>query len=79
MSDILEVMRTGMPCVDAGRRCKAMEARSGCDCARAADEIERLRAALKEISDNEYSDPSASASIAYDALHPNQQISEGTK
>ena len=29
--------------------CRMMEARSGCTCAEAADEIERLRATLREI------------------------------
>lgn len=42
--DLVARLRAGI-CDD---RCKAMEARSGCSCAEAADEIERLRARLDE-------------------------------
>lgn len=44
--DIVERLRAAETCSEAGQRCRSMEARSGCCCATAADEIERLRAAL---------------------------------
>lgn len=55
MSDIVERLRNGEPCLDpSGVRCRIMDARYGCLCAIAADEIvritaevERLRAALE--------------------------------
>ena len=40
MSDLVERFRRGEPCDD--RKCRVMEAASGCMCAEAADEIERL-------------------------------------
>lgn len=43
MTDIVERLRIGEPCSEAGYQCKVMEAKSGCHCAIAADEIERLR------------------------------------
>lgn len=49
MSDIVERLRSGSICSDihdTGSCCRVMEARSGCECAEAADEIERLRAGL---------------------------------
>ena len=48
MSNIVERLRKGEPCLEAcGDRCKEMSVRGGCLCAIAADEIERLRAALE--------------------------------
>jgi hypothetical protein len=47
MMDIVERLRRGEPC-DGGNQCRIMEASSGCTCAEAADEIERLRAVLKD-------------------------------
>jgi len=46
MTDSVERLRAGEPC---NPRCGVMDARSGCCCATAAEEIERLRAALREI------------------------------
>lgn len=48
MSDIVERLRKGGPCIEAagcdgGGPCKVMNASSGCACAEAADEITRLR------------------------------------
>ena len=51
MSEIAEYMRQGGPCIELNERCKVMDAASGCACAKAAAEIERLRAALREIAD----------------------------
>lgn len=42
MSDLVERLRAGIE--NCGDRCKVREAKSGCECAEAADEIERLRA-----------------------------------
>ena len=47
MIDIVEVMRTGRVCDD---KCCVMEAKFGCLCAEAADEIERLRTALEKVA-----------------------------
>lgn len=44
MSDIVESLREGMICEVEGAKCAVMDARSGCICAEAADEIEELRA-----------------------------------
>lgn len=45
---VISRLRDGVSCDDSqGKRCRMMEARSGCTCAMAADEIERLRAALE--------------------------------
>lgn len=52
MSEIAEYMRQGGPCIELNERCKVMDAASGCACAKAAAEIERLRAALREIESN---------------------------
>ena len=57
MSDIVERLRNGEPCrATSGVRCRFMDARYGCLCAIAADEItrltaenEKLRAALWDI------------------------------
>ena len=46
MTDIVERLRAGGPCPDP---CRVQEAKSGCTCAEAADEITRLRAALDLI------------------------------
>lgn len=46
-TDLLARLRVGDICADP---CRMMEARSGCLCAAAADEIERLRGALAEIA-----------------------------
>lgn len=53
MSEIAEYMRQGGPCIELNERCKVMDAASGCACAKAAAEIERLRAALRMIRDHE--------------------------
>lgn len=58
MTDIVERLRAGEPCVECcGDHCAVMEVRSGCLCAIAADTItalraenERLRAALEIMS-----------------------------
>jgi hypothetical protein len=58
MSDIVERLRAGEPCNEDGNLpCKVRDARSGCACTIAADEIaklraevERLRAALKHYA-----------------------------
>lgn len=44
---ILAVLRNGI----CEHSCRVRDARSGCACAVAADEIERLRAALNDIRD----------------------------
>jgi hypothetical protein len=46
MTDIIERLRAGEPC--CADPCRVLEARSGCLCATAADEIERLRAERNE-------------------------------
>jgi hypothetical protein len=50
MSDIVERLRRGAPCNDNGIRCRVLDAKSGCECAEAADEIERLQRAVQELS-----------------------------
>jgi hypothetical protein len=42
MTDIVQRLRSGEVCIN--NPCRMMDARSGCACAEAADEIERLRA-----------------------------------
>lgn len=49
MADIVEDMRGGLPCTEAGNPCTVMDAAIGCFCAKAADEIERLRQVLENI------------------------------
>lgn len=49
MTDIVERLRGAETCRESGRPCRAMDARSGCCCAAAADEIERLRAANDKV------------------------------
>lgn len=44
--DILTRLRNGLCAI----RCRVMNARSGCDCAIAADEIERLRQQVAQRS-----------------------------
>jgi hypothetical protein len=47
--DIEARMRSGEPCFEAtGELCRVRDARSGCACIAAADEIARLRALLDE-------------------------------
>ncbi len=48
--DIVQRLRDAEPCIED--ICKMRDARSGCCCASAADEIERLRAALKAVMDH---------------------------
>lgn len=43
---LLHRLRTGALCQQEGCRCHVIEARSGCQCAEAADEIEQLRGLL---------------------------------
>ena len=46
MTDIVDVLRSGKPCSEAGGYggvCKVMDTKSGCSCAIAADQIELLR------------------------------------
>ena len=58
MIDIAKRLRNGDLCRSGNDLCKVRDARSGCECAIAADEIERLRAALEAaiISMEEASD-----------------------
>ena len=49
MTDIVERLRDGGETCGI-QRCITREARSGCTCAEAADEIERLREALLQIA-----------------------------
>ena len=51
MTDIVERLRAGFQCAESGNRCRTMDAQSGCVCAEAADEIQRLRAALRTVDD----------------------------
>lgn len=41
--DIVGRLRIGEPCSEAGNPCKDIDAKSDCQCAIAANEIERLR------------------------------------
>lgn len=50
MSDIAKLMRNGNPCRSGPDLCKVRNAESGCECAMAADEIERLRAELERLT-----------------------------
>jgi len=47
MTGIVERLRSGRECGDS---CRRKEAVSGCICAAAADEIERLRTALESLT-----------------------------
>lgn len=54
MDDIVKSLRKGVPCIEAAGcevsgPCKIMNAHSGCACAEAADEIERLRAGNRDL------------------------------
>lgn len=49
--DIVARLRDAEPCAD-GHPCKAKEAASGCCCAEAADEIERLREQVRHAEHN---------------------------
>jgi hypothetical protein len=66
MSDIVERLRKGGPCIEAagcdgGGPCKVMNASSGCACAEAADTITFLRAELEKMrADIAYADKHAS-------------------
>ncbi len=50
MTDIVETLRKGGPCEVDGVKCVFMEATSNCYCAIAADEIERLRGVVINLS-----------------------------
>ena len=55
MSDLVERLRRGEPCREGcGAPCRTMDAASGCICAEAADRIEQLEAALREIDQARY-------------------------
>ncbi len=49
MSDIAAYMRLGGPCIENNAKCRTMDDASGCACAQAADEIERLRAFVEAV------------------------------
>jgi hypothetical protein len=50
MTDIVGILRNGEPCQEPdGRRCKVMDARSGCLCAIAADTITALRSRVVDL------------------------------
>jgi hypothetical protein len=50
VSDIVERLRNGEPCrATSGVRCRFMDARYGCLCAIAADEITRLTAEVEKV------------------------------
>ena len=53
MTDIVERLRIGRETCGVDM-CRTREARSGCTCAEAADEIERLREALRFYAKNHY-------------------------
>ena len=55
MTDIVERLRIGRETCGVDM-CRIREARSGCTCAEAADEIERLREALRYYAKNHYPD-----------------------
>lgn len=44
--DVVEKLRSGHPCDEAGKPCRSRDARAGCFCAEVADVIERLRKEL---------------------------------
>ena len=43
MTDLVKFLREGGGCLENGNECKAIDARSGCTCAEAADLIEALQ------------------------------------
>jgi hypothetical protein len=47
--DLLTRLRTGYLCEVEGCKCHAIEARSGCQCAEAADEIDRQQAQIATL------------------------------
>lgn len=49
-NDLLQRLRTGALCEQEGCRCHVINARSGCQCAEAADEIERLQRQVDALS-----------------------------
>ena len=49
MRDIAAYMRLGGPCIENNAKCRTMDAASGCGCAQAADEIERLQAFVEAV------------------------------
>jgi hypothetical protein len=49
MTDVVERLRAGEPCQPHDDVCRSIEARSGCICAEAADEIERRRADIAHL------------------------------
>ena len=51
MSDLVEKLRNGYPCLEGGsdHTCRVRNAASGCLCATAADRIAKLEAALRAI------------------------------
>lgn len=51
MSDLVEKLRNGYPCLEGGsdHTCRVRNAASGCLCATAADRIAELEAALRAI------------------------------
>ena len=55
MTDIVERLRIGRETCGVDM-CRTREARSGCTCAEAADEIERLRGALRDIAEDQEGD-----------------------
>lgn len=50
MTDIVERLRAGFQCAEIGNRCRTMDTQSGCVCAEAADEIERLRGGMLKMA-----------------------------
>lgn len=49
MPDISAFMRKGGPCEEISLKCRTVDAKSGCACAIAADEIDRLREAVMNL------------------------------
>lgn len=50
MPDISAFMREGGPCAELNRRCKTTKDNPGCACVVAADEIDRLRVTVMNLS-----------------------------
>jgi hypothetical protein len=61
-ADIVERLRIGRETCGVDM-CRTREARSGCTCAEAADEIERLREALREISTRNFPEGTATLEL----------------
>jgi hypothetical protein len=73
MTDIVERLRAGEACseISSEYACAVKSAASGCQCAMAADEIERLRAALLDgvcMLSEMGLDPREKCEMAYDHL-----------